>query len=144
MRRRGGREGRAAPEEVYAKYVKTGAPDACWEWQGPRTKGGYGTISCGSLSTTAQRYAIMRQGITIPEGHEVDHLCFNPPCVNPAHLEVVTSAENKRRRRLGPRGHCRRGHEFTAENIVIEAGVRRCRICRTNQRANRRAIKGEK
>lgn len=30
---------------------------------------------------------------------EVDHLCFNPSCCNPDHLEAVTPQENKRRRR---------------------------------------------
>jgi hypothetical protein len=33
----------------------------------------------------------------VPEGLELDHLCENPPCCNPAHLEPVTHAENNRR-----------------------------------------------
>lgn len=33
----------------------------------------------------------------IPEGMQVDHLCRNRRCVNPAHMELVTSAENTRR-----------------------------------------------
>lgn len=33
----------------------------------------------------------------IPRGLELDHLCQNPSCVNPAHLEPVTHAENVRR-----------------------------------------------
>ena len=28
----------------------------------------------------------------------IDHLCKNPWCVNPAHMEVVTLQENLRRR----------------------------------------------
>lgn len=31
----------------------------------------------------------------IPAGHEVDHLCYTRNCVNPFHLRVVTSRENK-------------------------------------------------
>lgn len=33
----------------------------------------------------------------IPDGLQLDHLCRNPSCVNPAHLEIVTGAENIRR-----------------------------------------------
>lgn len=34
------------------------------------------------------------------DGLDLDHLCRNPPCCNPEHLEPVTQAENLRRRRL--------------------------------------------
>jgi hypothetical protein len=33
----------------------------------------------------------------VPEGLELDHLCRNPPCVNPAHLEPVTHQQNMQR-----------------------------------------------
>lgn len=130
-------------EEKFAASVDVRSDSECWLWTGPKTKGGYGTISSGPFRSTAQRYAVLRRGLTIPEGHEVDHLCFNPSCVNPAHLEIVTADENKRRRRTGPRSHCFRGHELTTENTLTEGGARRCRICRNTQRARRREITGE-
>lgn len=34
----------------------------------------------------------------IPNDMEIDHLCRNPGCCNPDHLELVTHAENNRRR----------------------------------------------
>jgi hypothetical protein len=34
----------------------------------------------------------------IPEGLEVDHTCVNSLCINPEHLDAVTSTENIRRR----------------------------------------------
>ena len=33
----------------------------------------------------------------IPDGMKLDHLCRNPSCVNPDHLEIVTQCENVRR-----------------------------------------------
>jgi hypothetical protein len=32
-------------------------------------------------------------------GLQLDHLCVMPPCLNPAHLELVTGRENSARRR---------------------------------------------
>lgn len=37
----------------------------------------------------------------IPADHDIDHVCGNSLCVNPAHLEPVTPHENRRR---GPGG----------------------------------------
>jgi hypothetical protein len=51
----------------------------------------------GGRTTPAYRVAHELAIGPIPEGMEVDHLCFNPGCCNPAHLEAVTPAENKRR-----------------------------------------------
>lgn len=60
-------------------------------------------------------------------------------CVNPAHLEPATGAENMRR--YGERlTRCRQGHEFTEENTYFRkdgnGGPRGCRAC--NREAVRR------
>ena len=69
----------------------------CWTFRGGRTHGGYGVFHfCGRL-TRAHRLAYELVVGPIPDDLVLDHLCRNAVCVNPAHLEPVTSGENTRR-----------------------------------------------
>lgn len=69
----------------------------CWIWQRAMGANGYGLISQGRRSVPAHRYVYEREKGLIPGGLHLDHLCRNPSCVNPDHLEPVTAAENTRR-----------------------------------------------
>ena len=72
----------------------------------------------------------------IPEELELDHLCRNPSCVNPEHLEPVTHRENILRSPTNPLAknaavtHCPKGHPYEGYNLMIENGSRLCRECR--------------
>jgi hypothetical protein len=73
-------------------------PDGCWEWTAGRSGGpGYGAFSLGQRKVGAHRWSYENFVGPIPEGLELDHLCRNPGCVNPDHLEPVTRSENIRR-----------------------------------------------
>lgn len=70
----------------------------CWVWQrciNPRT--GYGQLTVARQVMPAHRWSYEHHVGPIPAGMHIDHLCRNRPCVNPAHLEVVSLAENNRR-----------------------------------------------
>jgi HNH endonuclease len=88
-------DSRGVPEHV---VQDCGYKTPCWVWQRSVQKGrGYGKITVGSKKLFAHRVVWERHKGPIPEGLELDHLCRNPPCVNPDHLEPVTHAINMKR-----------------------------------------------
>lgn len=69
----------------------------CWIWTRYRARG-YGKFGPAHNNIVlAHRFAYEDQIGAIPEGLTLDHLCFNPPCVNPAHMEPVTMTVNAQR-----------------------------------------------
>jgi hypothetical protein len=112
----------------------------CWEWTGAVTNQ-YGNCwnyvfpRGGARRTQAHRLSYILAKGEIPEGLQIDHLCKNKICVNPAHLEAVTQRENLLRgdtvaSRNAAKTHCTHGHEFNEENTNVNAkGYRICRQC---------------
>lgn len=127
----------------------------CWLWTGTINHKGYGAISVDGRTKAAHRVVYEMRVAAIPDGLVLDHLCRVRHCVNPAHLEPVTTSENNRRSAVfnpackrigllaanrkglpgnhGPRArrtHCLRGHELVGSNVLLwSRGRRRCREC---------------
>lgn len=70
--------------------------DKCWNWTGWKIKG-HGAFEFRCRKVLAHRAVFILVKGAIPAGMCLDHLCENKSCVNPDHLEVVTSTENTRR-----------------------------------------------
>lgn len=76
----------------------------------------------------------------ISKGLQLDHLCRNPGCVNPSHLEAVSPRENYLRG-ISPaaqnarKTYCIHGHPLYGENLFLgkpsgkRLGRRYCKTC---------------
>lgn len=145
---RTGEEGPVEPKRraSFWERVAITGPDDCWLWDHPDPSTGYGVVTAARRRYTAHRWAYEQLVGPIPEGLQLDHLCRNRLCVNPAHLEPVTHVENTMRgesiaAQNARKTHCKRGHEFTPENTVWETNsngrpARRCRACRRLKRSD--------
>jgi len=136
-------------ENFWAKVDKSGD---CWLWTAAKTRDGYGKFNVGRKQVLAHRATYTMLVGEIPDGLEMDHLCRTRHCVNPTHLEAVTTTQNNLRiprelaadgRFLPPwvhsgkdvTGYCRNGHEYTESNTYTYKDGRT--DCRTCQRANK-------
>lgn len=135
-------------------------PTGCWVWLGTKNSDGYGKTLVGRtkrgkgaqpVRRYAHRVAFFLAGGTLPEGADLDHLCRNRACVNPAHLEPVSRKENVARGLLPglmrnptwrPKRKlvrvCKHGHNMTGDNVRVSGGRRVCVACKraSNSRHN--------
>lgn len=135
--------------ERFWNNVTTDPETGCWNWTAAKDRLGYGRIGRPKHGGTrlSHRHAFLVLVGPIESRLVLDHLCRNPSCCNPAHLEPVTQGENLRRSpTIGTKKNappcCPSGHEFTEDNTLYKQATdrhgnpRRHRICKT---CNRRA-----
>ena len=137
-------------ERFWSKVQKT---ETCWIWTASKDKHGYGQIGMSSRTYGTKRphkaYRVAYELLVgpVPVGLEIDHLCRNPSCVNPDHLEAVSHKENMRRGRSGwntrAKTHCPRGHDYSGPDGRVNktAGSRYCCVCNRNRTRERRLQK---
>lgn len=163
----------ARPADLrFWEYVNKGGPvpshrpelGSCWIWTGG-LRSGYGAFSesgrrANPRQVGAHCFAYRLLVGPIPHGLELDHLCRVRACCNPAHLEPVTSSENKRRSplvgrhsnrdgqrvsaalRASGRLTCPNGHTWTEATAYRRPGDsegRTCRPCNAEASARKRA-----
>lgn len=131
---------RANPMERFCLCVET-RPDGCWFWLGAPNAAGYGTLKVDGQTVAAHRFAYEWLIGPIPDGLQLDHLCRVRRCVNPTHLEPVTSRDNSLRgdtlaARQSAQTHCIHGHALSGDNLRFNGGKRVCRTCNA-QRARK-------
>lgn len=115
----------------------------CWEWTGSGTPKGYGVFAYGGRQGYAHRFSYETFGGPISEGLQIDHLCRNPGCVNPQHLDAVTPRVNTLRgispsAKQAAQTHCKRGHPLNGANLYLWNRQRHCRTCRADRTRQRR------
>jgi len=137
---------------VVTRFIsKVDATGECWLWIGGCFKEGYGRFTLDGHLVLAHRIAYELWVGPIPNGLQLDHICHNNDatcaggsacihrrCVNPAHLDPVTSRENVLRStvstasRNARKTHCPYGHPLDG---VQKNGGRtasnRARYCKT-------------
>ncbi len=118
-------------------WRKVDASGDCWEWTGAKGNG-YGVAWLEGGLTRPHRAVYEALVGPIPAGYQLDHLCRNRACVNPAHLEPVTQQENIRRGFRISKMACPQGHPYDDGNTYWYDGRRYCRACHlAHSRAHR-------
>lgn len=134
---------RPTPQERFWSKVKK--TETCWLWVGSYDGDGYGMFGVTHRRTSrAHRVAYEFLVGPIPLDLELDHLCRNPGCVNPVHLEAVPHRINVLRgngltAQHAAKTHCPQGHPYDLFNTYAKIGRRgrECRQCRQDRDAIR-------
>ena len=94
-------------EAFWARFDRSGGPDACWPWMGGHDGDGYGAVRVGPVVVRTHTLAFETHHRRLVRGGMLlRHVCDNPPCGNPAHLIEGEYSDNlrdqwKRKRRKG-------------------------------------------
>jgi hypothetical protein len=142
-----------AEERFWPKVNKDGPlpsnrPDLgpCWLWTGARNRQGYGSFFLSEGRWVwPHRFAYELTYGPIPEDLVLDHLCRNPSCVRPGHLEAVLFRVNVLRGTSSAAENayktaCVHGHRLDLFNTYRSPeGHRQCRICRADAETRRQA-----
>lgn len=127
--------GFGADVERFEESIAPG-DNGCWQWAGYGNGLGYGVLHSAGRKVYAHRWSYEHHIGPIPDGLELDHLCRNRGCVNPWHLDPVTSRVNLLRGESPAARHARKsccpaGHPYDETNTYHHPtkNMRTCRAC---------------
>lgn len=142
------------PEPVELRLERHSMPEpnsGCHLWMAALSTDGYGQIWVDRHLRNAHIVAYELLKGAVPEGLELDHLCRVRSCVNPHHLEPVTSKENTARgmvavvtrARIDFNAPCPHGADHRVVWTVRGNGKRQkdCRTCRARRKREKRNAK---
>ncbi len=114
-------------------------PNGCWLWAGAKVRG-YGVASIGGRTRYVHRIAYELAGEALADGATLDHLCRQPSCFNPDHMEPVSREDNARRVPQSGRRErtCRNGHKRKEVGANPDGSCAACRPDRARKRPARR------
>lgn len=111
--------------------------NGCWNWIGCLNRNGYGTIHLRPFGYLSHRFIFAYYYGHVDSSLTIDHLCRNPACVNPFHMEQVPPEVNRLRGNCqsminSRKTTCIKGHPFDDDNTYItpSTGARQCRKCK--------------
>lgn len=138
-----GRQRRKRLSPPVIRYVEQpcsvpGLEGPCHIFQGG-TFNGYGRVWDGKRNALVHKYIWEKRYGPVSPNRVLDHKCRRRSCCNVQHLREVTRKVNSTENIVGHPSqlgkamtHCKRGHEFSADNTRKDR--RGCRLCRTCER----------
>lgn len=101
--------------------------ESCWWWLGRLNADGYGRLTIGQMDFGAHRLSYQIHYEPIPAGCVIAHLCDQPGCVRPDHLQAVTQQANIRqmfaRGRGRPSGPRARPLVLNRRSLIAKPGT---------------------